>query len=62
MMDHSYWLTRISSKSKSSRNMWKDLDVLMYKSDDVSSSTSDDDKQPSDSMEFLLTRSSRSNK
>ena len=54
MKDQSYWLTRISSNSSSYRKLCKDLDILMRKSDDSSSPTSDDAKQATDFMEFSM--------
>ena len=54
MTDRSYWSTRISSNSMSSRKLRKYLDVLMHKSDDELSLTCEDSKQASDFMEFFV--------
>ena len=52
--DQSYWLIRISSNSSSYRKLWKDLDILMRKSDYSSCPTSDDAKQATDFLEFFV--------
>ena len=54
MKDQSYRSTRISSNSKSTRKLWKDLHVLVLKSDDESSPTCEDSKKASDFIDFFV--------